>query len=140
MLKTKTVMAFGTFDILHPGHDNFLREAKRKGDYLVAIIARDKTVKKVKGRLPVNNEKIRKNNILKLKIADKVILGDLKNKYIAIKKFKPDIICLGYDQKFFVNGLKNFNVKIVKLKPYKPEIYKSSIIKKHKTGNIKQEA
>jgi len=35
-------------------------------------------------------------------LADRVVLGNLKNKYAIIKKFKPDIICLGYDQKYFI--------------------------------------
>ena len=47
----KTVMAFGTFDLMHPGHEYFLRQAKKRGDYLIAVIARDSTVKKLKGKL-----------------------------------------------------------------------------------------
>lgn len=134
----KKAMVFGTFDILHPGHVNFFKQARKYGDYLIAVVARDKTVLEVKGKLPVNSERVRKNNILKLKIADKVILGDLKDKYKAIKKIKPDVICLGYDQKAFTEGLKSpllkggrgvKKIKIIRLKPFKPEIYKSSKLK-----------
>ncbi len=122
----KKIMVFGTFDILHKGHKNFFAQAKKHGDYLIVVIARDKTVKEVKGKLPINKEKTRQKNVVKIKIAEEVLLGDLKDKYKAIKKYKPDIICLGYDQKNFVKGLSAIDVKILKLKAYKPNIFKSS--------------
>jgi glycerol-3-phosphate cytidylyltransferase-like family protein len=59
-------------------------------------------------------------------------LGNIRNKYAAIKKYKPEIIALGYDQKVNLlelkNKLKEFKIKseIVRLKSHKPEIYKSS--------------
>ncbi|MFH1838618.1 MAG: adenylyltransferase/cytidyltransferase family protein [Candidatus Kuenenbacteria bacterium] len=141
----KKVMAFGTFDILHQGHKYFLQQAKKYGNYLIVIIARDKTVKQVKGKLPDTQEKQRKQAIIKLNLADKVALGNLKNKYVVIKKFKPDIICLGYDQKYFVSQLKNeikklkLNIKIIRLKPYKAHKYKTSIIKNAKIKKIQKE-
>lgn len=128
----KKVLAFGTFDILHPGHARVLKAAKKLGDHLTVIIARDDTVYKVKGKKAVFNEKIRLKNLKKINIADKVRLGNLGNKYQVIIDEQPDIIALGYDQNFFVDGLKNVidkNVRIVRLKPYKPSIYKSSKIR-----------
>ncbi|MCD6149677.1 FAD synthase [bacterium] len=131
----KKVMVFGTFDIFHSGHKNFLKQAKSYGDYLIAIIARDKTVLKVKNNLPRNNESSRLNTIKKSSFVDEVILGNLGDKYEIIKKNKPDVICLGYDQKFFINRLKEkleefklSDTVIIKMKPYHPEIYKSSKI------------
>jgi FAD synthetase len=127
----KTVMAFGTFDILHPGHINFLKQAKKYGN-LIVVIARDKTVKQVKGKLPKYSEKQRLEAIKGLNLTHKAILGSLGNKYAVIKKYKPDIICLGYDQMHFVAQLEdkikklNLKIKIIKLKPHRPEIYKSS--------------
>ena len=46
----KKVILFGTFDIFHKGHKNFLEQAQEFGDYLIVVIARDKTVKKIKGK------------------------------------------------------------------------------------------
>lgn len=135
-----TVMAFGTFDLLHPGHEFFLRQAKKRGGYLIAIIARDLTVKKVKGKSPYHSEKERQQAILNLNLADKAIMGDLTDKYAAIKKFKPDIICLGYDQTHFTDQLEQkikdlkLNTKIIRLKPFKPIQYKTSIIKNEKSN------
>ncbi len=125
----KKVLAFGTFDILHPGHSFMLKEAKKYGDHLTIIIARDATVCSIKGKKTVFNEKMRLKNLTKLNIADKVRLGCLGNKYKVVTDEKPDVITLGYDQKFFVDDLKKVvgkKVKIVRLKSYRPSIYKSS--------------
>lgn len=126
----KTAMAFGTFDILHPGHINFLNQAKEYGQ-LIVIIARDKTVKQVKGRLPKYGEKQRLKAIKGLNLTHKAILGSLGDKYAAIKEYQPDIICLGYDQTYFVEQLKKLKlkIKIIRLKSFKPNQYKTSIIK-----------
>ena len=131
----KKVMVFGTFDILHPGHINFLRQAKKHGQ-LIAVIARDRTVKRLKGKLPRHNEKKRFGAVNGLKLATRVILGNLTDKYAAIKKYRPDIIALGYDQTNFVkqlpHKLKIFSLnktKIIRLKSFTPNIYKSSFLK-----------
>lgn len=134
-------MAFGTFDLLHPGHKYFLKQAKRRGDYLIVIIARDSTVKAVKGKMPIHNEKQRQQAVKGLNLADKAVFGSLSNKYAAIKKYRPDVICLGYDQKFFVDKLQRklsefkLETKIIRLKPFKPNLYKTSIIKNEKQFN-----
>lgn len=128
-------MAFGTFDIFHEGHISFLKQAKKPGR-LIVVIARDQTVKRVKGKLPTHNEIERLRAVKASGLADKIILGSLSDRYAAIKKYRPDIIALGYDQKFFVAELKNelkklnLNAKIIRLKSFKPKKYKSSILKK----------
>lgn len=126
-------MIFGTFDILHPGHINFFEQAKKQGDYLIVVIARDLNVKKIKGEFPINNEITRVDEVKKVGIADEVILGRLNDWFGLIEEIKPDIICLGYDQKDF--NLKdelikrNLDTKIIRLKPHKKEKYKSSKLK-----------
>lgn len=121
------VMCFGTFDSLHPGHLSYLKQAREYGDYLIVIIARDKNVRRIKGRLPQQNEKLRWQRVKNLNFVNKVVLGQLQDKFNIIKKLKPDIICLGYDQMVDLKKLRNiFFGKIIKLKPYKEDIYKSS--------------
>lgn len=125
----KKVMAFGTFDIIHPGHIHMLREAKEYGDYLIVVVARDLTVCEVKGKPPRNGEDLRLKNILELNIADKVRLGCIDDKYRAITEEEPDIVALGYDQLVFVDNLAEAikpTAQIVRLVPFQPEIYKSS--------------
>ena len=128
------VLAFGTFDLLHKGHEFLLNKAKKLG-HLTVVLARDKTILEIKKKKPINNEKTRLKNMRTLKIANKVILGQIKDKYNIIKKENPDIICLGYDQKFFTNKLKlelkkrNIKAKIKYINSFKPEKYKSSILR-----------
>jgi len=136
-IQQSRILAFGTFDIFHLGHESFLKQAREFGDYLIVVVARDKTVEKVKGELPQNSEIIRRQAVIKSNLADEVVLGNLEDKYQVIKKYQPDVICLGYDQIAFIENLKGklkeFNLpdtKIVRLKPYYPEKYKSSKLRK----------
>ena len=100
------VMCFGTFDVLHEGHKFYLLEAKKLGGCLVVVVARDGTVKEVKRQQPLNNENERVKNLQKLGIADKVVLGNPGDKLRVVEDEKPQIICLGYDQTFFTDKIK----------------------------------
>ncbi|MBP9770620.1 adenylyltransferase/cytidyltransferase family protein [Candidatus Gracilibacteria bacterium] len=132
------VMVFGTFDYLHAGHENLFIQARELGDEIVAIIARDKTVRNIKGETPDHNEKERLENLKNTGWAEMVFLGNPKDKTKVIKEYRPEIIALGYDQFAFTYRLEKFlmdiklDAKIVRLKPYRPDMYKSSIIKKQK--------
>jgi len=130
------VMAFGTFDYFHAGHEFYLKEAKKLGEELIVIIARDKTVRQIKGKNPTNSERARLKSIKNAGIADKVILGNLADKYRVIKKYKPNIIALGYDQFAFTQMLKKIiiemklDTQICRIDPHFPDVFKSSIINK----------
>lgn len=130
----KKILTFGTFDVLHPGHLNLFREAKRLGDHLTVVVARDRTVEAVKGRLPKMDEKERLKRVLKILEVDEAILGNKDDKYSIIEDIKPDMICLGYDQVSFTDRLekelekRGIKAEIIRLKPYKEHIYKSSIL------------
>jgi FAD synthetase len=129
----KKVMAFGTFDLLHPGHLHYLQEAKKYGDFLVVVVARDSTVLQVKNKLPQNNEEQRCKNIEALQIADQVMLGDKEDKLKVIKDEKPEVLVFGYDQQMPVDDLKTQldpHIIYKRVTAFKPEIYKSSLLKK----------
>jgi FAD synthetase len=91
------VMATGTFDLLHMGHIYYLKEAKKLGDKLVVVVARDSTVRKLKHE-PITPEEMRLDIIKELKIVDEATLGHEDDMYATVKEIKPDIIALGYDQ------------------------------------------
>lgn len=99
------VVATGVFELLHPGHILFLEEAKKLGDELIVIVARDKNVRKNK-RKPVVREKQRLRVIKSLKVVDKAILGDKEDMFKPVLEIKPDIIALGKNQKFDENELR----------------------------------
>ena len=136
--KKNKVLVFGTFDGIHKGHLSLFRQAKKHGNYLTVVVARDKTVMKTKKRLPFQNEKERAKNIKALKIVNEVKIGCRNNPYRLIQTIKPKAICLGYDQKFFTKNLEKelnnmcLETKVYRMKPYKPEKYHSSILKKIK--------
>ena len=131
----KKVLVSGSFDLIHPGHLNFFKSAKKHGHHLTIIVARDSIIKQVKGRKPKYNEKQRLKHVKETGFADEVMLGYKRNKMKILEKIKPDIICLGYDQKFFIKELKDYikdnklKIKIKRLRAYKPHIYKSSKLK-----------
>jgi len=120
----KKVMATGTFDLLHPGHIYFLKEAKKLGDKLVVVVATDATVRKLKHE-PVNPEHVRLSLIKELKMVDEAYLGYEDDMYRIVEEVKPDIIALGFDQVHDENKIRNelrkrnINARVVRLKEFK---------------------
>lgn len=131
-------MIFGTFDVLHKGHISLFKQARRlsQNPFLIVSVARDVNVKKIKGRMPRLKEALRLQEIKRQPLVDKAVLGGLKNYLGHILKLRPKIIALGYDQTHYVKDLghlltkRGLKVKIKRLKPFKPHIYKSSLVKK----------
>jgi FAD synthetase len=139
--KKLKVLAFGTYDLLHPGHVYHLEKASRYGQ-LYVVVARDTTVSRMKSKSAINSEKQRLANVSKLEFVYKAFLGNKKDVLGVIKKVNPDIICLGYDQIHFVDGLKkyiddnNMKIKIIRFKKaHFPQIYKSSILREKMITN-----
>ncbi len=130
-MKRKVVCA-GTFDHLHPGHIDFLKQAKSLGDELVVIVARDETVKRIKGFLPTNDESRRRDDVKGTGIPDSVVLGNIDTDIFQIlEELQPDVIALGYDQRVSEDEiLKRFHdCKVVRLSSFQPEKYKSSFFR-----------
>ncbi len=130
----KTVMCFGTFDILHLGHLNYFKQAKQYGEHLIVVIARDKT-KRDQGKRTLFNEEERRKLVQSQKIVDEAVLGYPGNHYQIIMEKKPDVICLGYDHPVREEELQEELAKrgrfpqIARMKPYHPETQKSTLIK-----------
>jgi cytidyltransferase-like protein len=143
------VLTFGTFDSIHDGHRAMLKEAKALGDFLIAVVAPDNVVAGLKGCVPQHTASERISMLKKEHLVDDVVLGDeALNTWKVIKKYKPTIIALGYDQHELKNGLEEFiaatypeveteagwqanpkQPKIVTLKPFKPETHHSRLLK-----------
>jgi len=105
----KKVLVGGRFNILHPGHIDFLEKAKSLGDYLVVVIARDSTILKNKNML-LFPEEDRKRMIESIRFVDKVVvgfeIGREEDYFDVVEKERPDIIALGPDQKISEHILK----------------------------------
>jgi FAD synthetase len=91
------VMATGVFDLLHPGHLYFLTEARKLGDELVVVVARDQTARRLKQE-PYVPEHLRREMVEGLKPVDRAVLGSTTDIYETVVREKPAIIALGYDQ------------------------------------------
>ncbi|TLX97134.1 MAG: FAD synthase [Thaumarchaeota archaeon] len=94
----KVVFIGGTFEVIHPGHIYTIRQAKKLGDVLVAVVARDATVRRRKGRDPIVSEEERRKVLSAIRHVDLAILGSESNIYDTLEKVRPDIVALGYDQ------------------------------------------
>ncbi len=146
------VLVFGVFDGIHNGHRAMLKEAKALGDYLVAILTSDKGVLELKGKPPKYTLSQRITALKNEHIVDEVGPGDKEfDSWKVLKKYKPDIIATGYDQEELRERLEAYfaasdigasedpersrrmtipykRPKIVILQPFKPELFKSSLL------------
>lgn len=132
------VMCFGAFDGLHPGHLDFFKQARKYGDFLIVSVGTDRNVERIKGKAPLFDQKERLDLVSAVGIVDRVILGAEEDFYAEIKKYSPDVICLGYDQWASEQEVREeldrvglSKTKVVRLKPHKFERAKSTIVKKN---------
>lgn len=136
IMTSRTVLIFGVFDGIHEGHLEFIKSAKGEGDRLVAIVARDEVVNKLKSKPPHRSQAERIKELTKVPDIDLVYLGDPdEGTYNIIKEIKPDVIYLGYDQENLFDNISAAiqenvlpEIELIYGKPHKPEIFKSSII------------
>jgi FAD synthetase len=134
----RTVVIFGVFDGIHEGHLYLIKEAKKQGNRLVAIVARDEIVKELKGRVPKKNEVERINALLLVADVDLVLLGDPElETYNTLKEVSPSVVFIGYDQKALFDSINKMmkkgslpKMEVIQGEPYKPEIFHSSIMNK----------
>ena len=121
--------------MIHAGHEDFFKQARALSDepYLIVSLARDRAAEKHRGVFPQHSENERLVAVAKHPLANKVVLGDEDGFIAHIAAEHPDIIALGYDQHGeYVDALKEelknagLATKVVRLKPFKPETFKTS--------------
>lgn len=112
-MKKVKIICGGGFNRLHIGHEFFLKGARKLGDELVVMISHDNLNKKKLGKEAILASQ-RKKAVENLGIADKVLIGDPKDRMKIVREEKPDVIALGYDQK--MPELENVKgIKIVRI-------------------------
>ena len=95
---TDIVFTNGCFDLLHKGHLDLLSKASTYGDILIVGLNSDSSVRKIKGKeRPVENEKIRSKNLLKLNYVNYVIIFDSETPQDLIKTIVPNVLVKGGD-------------------------------------------
>lgn len=90
----KIVLCHGVFDLLHLGHINYFKSAKKYGDVLVVSVTNNKFVNKGPGR-PVFNLKQRIQFLSEIKCIDYICVSDDYDAVKVINKLKPHFYCKG---------------------------------------------
>lgn len=94
----KTVITFGTYDLLHVGHVRLLERAKALGDRLVVGVSCSELNRSKKGRAPVYSTEDRLEIISALSCVDAVFVEEsLEKKGDYIKEYKADVLVMGDD-------------------------------------------
>jgi FAD synthetase len=91
-----TVVAQGTFDLLHPGHVHYLSDAASMGDRLHVIVARSRNV--THKQPPILSDRQRREMVDALAVVDEAHLGHPEDIFVPIERIDPDVIVLGHDQ------------------------------------------
>ena len=100
IINKNIVFTNGCFDILHPGHLNYLMEAKKLGEVLVVGLNSDASISKIKGKnRPINDFVYRSIMLAGYAFIDYVIEFDHDTPIDLIKKIKPYILVKGADYK-----------------------------------------
>jgi len=106
--KFKTVMTYGTFDLLHYGHLEILRRASLLGDKLIVGISTDE-FNELKGKTCVLPYEKRKELLESLDYVDKVIPEDnWEQKVSDVKENDVDIFVMGSDWEGKFDELKTY--------------------------------
>lgn len=121
----------GCFDIIHPGHIDFLKKCKKQCELLIIGLNSDSSVKKIKGKnRPIINQKFRSYQLMNLNIIDLIIIFDQNNPLQLIKFIKPDILFKGSEYKkneiIGEKFMSKFKKKTVRIKTLNKKLFSSS--------------
>jgi rfaE bifunctional protein nucleotidyltransferase chain/domain len=97
----KVVFTNGCFDILHPGHVDYLCQARDLGSFLVLGLNTDRSVKKLEKapNRPINDEQTRAKVLAGLECIDAIVFFDEETPYELIKFLQPSVLVKGNDYK-----------------------------------------
>ena len=92
------VFTNGVFDLLHPGHVRYLREARRLGDVLIVGVNSDRSVRANKGAdRPLTPEAERAEILVALECVDAAVIFDEDTPHDLISTLQPDVLVKGAD-------------------------------------------
>jgi len=92
------VFTNGVFDLLHPGHVRYLRQARALGDALIVGVNSDRSVRAIKGpSRPITAEDERAELIAALACVDAAVVFDEDTPWELIAALQPDVLVKGAD-------------------------------------------
>ena len=111
----------GCFDLIHQGHIYYLKEARKKCDFLILGLNSDKSIKKIKGSdRPILSQKERSEVLENFNFIDRIVIFNEETPVKLIKKIKPSLIFKGNDYKIQEvvghNIIKKWGGKVVLIK------------------------
>lgn len=93
------VHCHGCFDIVHPGHIHYLREAKTHGDLLIVTVSGDSHVNKGVNR-PLIPEDLRADSLAALECVDAVYVNPEPTAVGLLEQLRPDVYVKGKEYEF----------------------------------------
>ena len=93
----KTILTYGTYDLLHYGHIRLLKRAKEMGDYLIVALSKNE-FNHLKGKTTYYDYETRKYMLEAIRYVDLVIPEEnWEQKLSDVKKYNVDTIVMGSD-------------------------------------------
>lgn len=131
----KRVITYGTFDLLHYGHINLLKRAKKRGDYLIVALSTDEFNWNEKQKKSYFSYEKRKELLEAIRYVDLVIPEDgWEQKIEDVEKYDVDYFVMGDDWKGKFDFIgKSTKVEVIYLERT-PEI-STTLIKEHLKNN-----
>ncbi|MBI4851290.1 MAG: D-glycero-beta-D-manno-heptose 1-phosphate adenylyltransferase [Acidobacteria bacterium] len=94
----RIVFTNGCFDLIHPGHISYLKQARALGDLLVIAINSDASIQRIKGPLrPILFETERATVLAALEMVSYVTIFDEETPHKIISTLLPDVLVKGGD-------------------------------------------
>jgi rfaE bifunctional protein nucleotidyltransferase chain/domain len=94
----RLVFTNGVFDLLHPGHVRYLRQARTFGDALMVGVNSDRSVRANRGEgRPITPEGERAEILAALSFVDAVVAFDEDTPHAIIADLQPDVLVKGAD-------------------------------------------
>ena len=94
----RVVFTNGCFDLLHPGHVRYLRQARALGEALIVALNSDRSVRELKGPgRPILTEAERSEVMAALGCVDYVVVFDDPTPRETIAALLPDVLVKGGD-------------------------------------------
>ncbi len=131
----KTIITYGTFDLLHYGHINLLRRAKAMGDYLIVALSTDRFNLEDKQKKSYFTYEERKLLLESIRYVDLVIPEDSwEQKRMDIQAYQAQVFVMGDDWKGKFDDLSDL-CEVVYL-PRTPEISTTKIKSELNQGSL----
>jgi len=94
----RVVFTNGVFDLVHPGHVRYLRDARALGDLLIVAVNSDRSARANKGpQRPITPERERAEVLAALEVVDAVVIFDEETPHHIISLIQPDVLVKGAD-------------------------------------------